>query len=221
MRPALPLLFLIAGCSDPPARDVTDATLAPGPVRVATPLAATPPASLPRAFFPPGTFPQVVEQLVSDWYGTQLVAMNEPSLWDAAVRGETAYRFLWLRTWGRPIAVRVTFDGTNARLVATRLTGDGDYVPGAVDVHRERELAKADVRRIEAALSAASFDTIDTENRGGCDGARWVIERAKDGAYRLVERWAPLNKAEYAAFVHACDLFLDLAGRDLVTGDVY
>ena len=64
-----------------------------------------------------------------------------------------------------------------------------------------------------------------TENVMGNDGAQWVIERAKAGAYRLVERWSPTydaaSAAENAGFVRACDLFLDLAGRDLVTGNVY
>ncbi len=29
------------------------------------------------------------------------------------------------------------------------------------------------------------------------------------------------HKAEHAAFVRACDVFLDLAGRELVTGEAY
>lgn len=127
------------------------------------------------------------------------------------------YRFTWLRTWGRPIAVRVS----PTHLWVTRLSGDGGYDPGRIDVQRDRALGASEWQRLESAIAAASFDTIDREGAMGHDGAQWIIERAKGGAYRLVERWSPKNDAKEAAYVRACDVFLDLAGRDLVTGDVY
>lgn len=181
---------------------------------------ATPPAQT-AAFFPPHTWADSVDTFTADWYGKHLRAMGEPSLWTASSRGETAYRFLWLRTWGRPIAVRVTFDGAKAHLYATRLSGDGGYDPGKVDVRRDRDLALGDWQHIEAALASASYDTTDVAGDMGLDGAQWIIERAKGGKYRLVERWTPTKTGKYAAFRAACDVFVDLAGRDLVTGDAY
>jgi hypothetical protein len=227
---ALPLIVFVTGCAETNADGVTDATIASSSVRAAPPVATIPLEDVRQAYFPPNTFSfdglegeraQSIDQFVSDWYGKQLAAMNEPSLWAAAVHGETAYRFLWLRTWGRPIAVRVTVDGVRARLFVTRFSGSGGYDPGEIDVHRERELEARDVGVIEAALSTASFDTIDTQGTMGADGAEWVLERAKGGVYRMVERWTPRHNPKYAAFVAACDLLLDLAGRDLVSGDVY
>ncbi len=183
-------------------------------------MTATPP-TIPTAFFPPGTFPERVDGLVSGWYGKHLTAMGEPSLWAASARGETAYRFLWLRTWGRPLSVRVTRDGKRAHLAATRLTGDGGYDPGKVDVHRERDLTESEWQGLESAIAAASFDTIETQAEMGHDGAQWIIERSKDAHYRLVERWSPQTTGKHVTFRRACEVFLDLAGRDLVTGDVY
>lgn len=55
----------------------------------------------------------------------------------------------------------------------------------------------------------------------GADGAQWIIERAKDGEYRMVDRWSPESSGPDAAFRRACETFLALAGEDLVTGDVY
>jgi hypothetical protein len=52
---------------------------------------------------------------------------------------------------------------------------------------------------------------------GGTDGAQWIVERAKNGRYRMV-RWSP---EQNEAFVAACDVFLDLAGRDIVEGPIY
>ena len=86
----------------------------------------------------------------------------------------------------------------------------------AIEVHRDRLLTKAEIARVETALAAASFDTIPTEGEQGHDGAQWVIERAKGGAYRLVERWSPDETGKHPAFVAACDVFIDLAGRDLL-----
>ncbi len=182
-------------------------------------------SSVPVAFFPPHTFPDAVEGFVTQWYGKHLTAMHEPSMWATAARGETAYRFVWLRTWGRPMAVRVTRVGDRAHLVAIRLSGDGGYDPGTIDAKRERDLGPAEWTRVEDAFAAASFDTTATQGEMGNDGAQWILERAKSGGYRLVERWSPTydaaSAAKNAAFVRACNVLLDLAGRDLVTGDVY
>jgi hypothetical protein len=162
-----------------------------------------------------------VQDLLTDWYGKHLTSMHEPSLWAAAVRGETMYRFLWLRTFDAPIAVRVVIDGWRAHLVAARTSGQGGYDPGPVDARRERALSWAEVKRLESALAAADFDTTATDRDGGLDGAQWIIERADGGAYRLVQRWSPSDDPEHAAFKRACDVFLELAGRDLITGHVY
>jgi hypothetical protein len=182
-------------------------------VSVAATIHTTAPAFVPTAFFPAKTFPERVDGFVSDWYGKHLGAMREPSLWASAVRGETAWRFLYLRTWGKPIAIRVMSDG---HLFATRLSGSGGYDPGTIDQHRERFLAKSDLVRIESALVAMSFDTTETEGDMGNDGAQWVIERANAGKYRLVERWSPDVTHKSPAFLAACDVFIDLAGRDLL-----
>jgi hypothetical protein len=204
---------LLAACSSPSPPKVTLATPSGTATISAAPAVHIEPVNVPTAYFPPGTFPKSVDQFVSDWYGKHLGAMHEPSLWAAAVRGETVWRFVLLRTWGKPIAIRVNSDG---RLFATRLDGHGGYDPGTTDAHRERVLAKSDLARIDAALTAMSFDTTDTEAEMGQDGAQWVLERAKGGAYRLVERWSPDVTHKHPAFVAACDVFIDLAGRDLL-----
>jgi len=212
-------MFGVVACSSPTSSKPQKVTLTTPPssttvASVAPVVTHAPvPVNVPTKYFPPGTFPAAVDQFTSDWYSKHLVVMNEPSLWASAVRGETVWRFVYLRTWGKPIAIRVTSDG---KLFATRLSGSGGYDPGKIDTHRERTLAKSDVARIETALTAASFDTTDTEGPLGQDGAQWVIERAHAGNYRLVERWSPDYTKKDPAFVAACDVFIDLAGRDLL-----
>jgi hypothetical protein len=215
MKASIFVMGCVIACSSPAPQKVTLATPSGTAVATGTPAVhtMTAPANVPTKYFPPGTFPERIDQFVSDWYGKHLGAMNEPSLWASAVRGETVWRFVYLRTWGKPIAIRVTSDG---HLHATRLSGSGGYDPGTIDAHREKTLSKIDVGRIESALAAASFDTTETEGEMGHDGAQWVIERAKAGQYRLVERWSPDVTKASPAFVAACDVFIDLAGRDLL-----
>ena len=146
---------------------------------------------------------------------------EEPSLWNAAVHCEVAYRFLWLRTFHKPIAVRLTFDGKKAHVTATRLGGQGGYAPGTVEVRRDHDVPLDAWNRVESALAAAHFDTMPVDELGGNDGAKWIVERAKGGSYRLVERWSPAADGAEAEFRKACEQFLDIAGRDIVQGDIY
>src|SRR5688572_20568151 len=69
-------------------------------------------AAMPdEGYFPDRIFDeeQRVDDLVDTWYSKHLRAMGEPSLVSLSSRGPRdieAYRFLWLPTWGHPVAVR-------------------------------------------------------------------------------------------------------------------
>lgn len=217
----LALLPLLVACGRPHATPLSSATLATStaPPTLAA-MSSQPPE--PSPYFPPATFPERVDAFVAGWYSMHLTVMHEPSLWSAARKEHSACRFLSLRTWGPPLAVRIENRPSGPHLVATRLTGSGGYEPGEIDVQRERDLTAAEWERVELDLSQASFDTTPTEGAmGSTDGAQWVIERAKDSQYRLVERCSPEPGGPDAAFRRACEVFFDLAGRDLVTGDIY
>lgn len=170
----------------------------------------------------PPFFPPTFDAFRSDWYSQHLTAMGEPSLVDVASGGGTAVRFLWLRSFHQPIAVRVQATEDAMRLVATRLSGAGGYEPGIVESRTERVLTAQEWRRLEEALAEAVFDTTPaTRATLGADGAQWIVERAQDGCYRMVERWSPEPAGADAAFRSACEAFLALAGEQFVTGDVY
>jgi hypothetical protein len=57
--------------------------------------------------------------------------MSEPSLSCDRTGAET-YRFLWLRTWGHPIAVRIAGLSTGGLISAVELDGAGGYGPGTI-----------------------------------------------------------------------------------------
>jgi hypothetical protein len=162
-----------------------------------------------------------VQNLVSTWYSKHLIAMNEPPLLASTEAGEEAYRFLWLRSFGKPVAVRVVRGPGGVELVAVRLDGAGGYEPGKIELYRRRALDQTAWAALKGAINRARFDSLSSQADTGLDGADWIIERVAGGKYRLVERWSPEAKGPHAAFRAACEKFLDLAGRDFVTGDVY
>ena len=48
-----------------------------------------------------------VDEFSVNWYGKQLSALDEPSLYMQRVSNKSIYRFLWLRTFHNPIAIRL------------------------------------------------------------------------------------------------------------------
>src|ERR1700682_2295120 len=78
------------------------------------------PPDINPQYFPKGAFEDSSESgwfqgFKERWYAKHLRSMHEPSLFEASKDNSlTAYRFLWLRTFHSPIAIRLTMriDGT-------------------------------------------------------------------------------------------------------------
>ena len=234
--PVLIVVLCVAGCRPErrppgPAADIVADPAASSSLPAGRPVAAPstnlpPPLSPEPAaadYFPPGTFPDSVQKFVSDWYCKHLVVMREPPLLVSTQTGEESYRFLWLRTWGNPIAVHVVHPtgAAGAELTVTRLSGHGGYAPGEINLYRRKTLTQSEWEDLQRALAHAHYDTMVRSDDMGMDGAQWVIENVRGGKYRLIERWSPKASGPHAAFRAACDQFLDLAGPGLVVGNVY
>jgi hypothetical protein len=170
------------------------------------------PAAAPAkgpAYFPPGKFEPGPEDdaFVVSWYSKHLEALREPSL-AALARSPRAhaYRFLWLRTFDAPIALRVDIspDGT-ATLTVKATSGQGGYEPGTLVTDRRRVLSRAEVGRFLSRLSTARFWELPTRERPvtdadgsitlRADGAQWILEGVASGRYHVVDRWGPAHGA--------------------------
>ena len=79
-----------------------------------------------------------LHQLRAEWYSQHLRAMNEPSLLEARNDGSShIYRFLWLRTFDHPIALRLRVRPEGDGVLTVRvLNGMGGYGPGRVRIKR-------------------------------------------------------------------------------------
>ena len=154
------------------------------------------PSFAQQQFFPSGVFGETpqLDKGTSKWYSDQLRALQEPSLWAVSkTKSSQSYRFVWLRTWDRPISVRLDInnDGTG-RLVTKMSSGTGGYDPGKLVLDRTRQLTKEQSASLLLKVETAAFWGLPTnETTGGRDGARWIIEGVRHGEYHIVDRWSP------------------------------
>ncbi len=131
------------------------------------------------------------------------------------------YRFLWLRTFDHPIAVRLDVheDGTGT-LVTKMASGAGGYAPGKLTEDRTSVLTREQVSTFVGKTIAVHFWKLPSYdlNRSGEDGSEWVIEGVKDGKYHIVDRWSP-DKG--AVFELGSALAFDLAHVLVPEGRLY
>jgi hypothetical protein len=146
------------------------------------------------------------DQFKIDWYSKHLAAMNEPSLQPRAGCPEESYRFLWLRSFQAPIAVRV-WQASPKRffIISKQLSGKGGYEPGSLSNEKMRPLTEDEWNTFTQLLSQASFWKLPTEDEmiDGNDGAQWILEGVKEDNYHIVDRWSPPNSS-----YRACCLYL-------------
>lgn len=175
----------------------------------ASPARAPAPA---QPYFPPGRLGADLEghEFAATWYSTHLRALKEPSLVAmASDRQAHAYRFLWLRSFDPPIALRldVSADGSGT-LTVKATSGKGGFDPGALVTSRRRVMPRSEVRRFLARLATARYWELPTRfeqmvkvEPGGItvtlqvDGAQWIVEGVRSGRYHVVDRWSPRSGA--------------------------
>ncbi|HEY1142257.1 MAG TPA: hypothetical protein VGE88_18940 [Lysobacter sp.] len=123
------------------------------------------------------------------WYSRHLAAMGEPALAPCAT--SRMYRFLWLRTFHHPVAVRVVRDASGDRMIAVELDGAGGYAPGKALRRSEVALTSRQADAFERAIEADGFWSLAVpEENGGLDGSEWVIEGATT-EYRVLRQRSP------------------------------
>jgi len=175
-----------------------------------------------QSFFPPGVFHPdnaKLDSFVARWYSDQLTVLEEPSLFKAKQDSSVqSYRFLWLRTFHRPVSVRVLMHPDGSATLVTKVA-DG-YKPGKLIVNKTESLPPDKVKNFMENLQRLKYWTLperDTEG-SGFDGAQWVVEGVDHGNYRLLDRWSPKNGP-----VHELGLYFlrNLSKLDLKDEPIY
>jgi len=132
-------------------------------------------------------------------------------------RFDTLIRFEWRRSFDSAIDVCAGKRGDVVAIFVTRRARDG-----TVTLHRDRRLTVADWAKLERVVTSAHLENVkpttleDMMRR--CDGATWTIRFDAATVHRTAEQWAPETSAPTRVVGMA---MLDLAGRDVIDGDVY
>jgi hypothetical protein len=144
--------------------------------------------------------------------------MAEPSL-SCAERAAETYRFVWLRTFDAPVAIRVESAHEAVLLTSVTLSGAGGYDPGTVVERSTRSLSLPEWNMISDALNQARFWATASWAHGndGFDGSQWIVEGRAGSKYHLIDRWSPKSGSFYELGL----LFLRLSRLDVPAEKIY
>lgn len=162
------------------------------------------------------------DELKRAWYSAQLSALQEPSL--LALRkipSSESYRFLWLRTFNHPIAIRLDPKADGTSVLTTKIaSGAGGYRPGVLSEETHHVLSKEQTQSFITRLNKLDFwHTANPVNdQAGTDGSQWIIEGVREGQYHVVDRWSP---AKGIARELGMILAFDLAQMNIPDKEIY
>jgi len=148
-------------------------------------------------YFPENAFSDIpsVNRSTSDFYARHLAGLREPSLLEMKKSPSSeSYRFLWLRSFLHPVAVRLDVKPDGSAVVTAKIgSGAADLKAGALTNNTSKSLTAEQVRSFLALINDSGFWTLPThlDGSGGADGAEWIIEGVKNGKYHVVARWSP------------------------------
>ncbi len=154
------------------------------------------------AYFPPRVLSerQDVHDLVALWYSKHLRAMDEPPFFELAADASAhGYRFLWLRSFHRPVCIVfwVRSDGDGELKVKVRVPdGKGGYEPGKLVVAKSKIISRKKTQEWLTVLGQARFWELPHNKVSRVlDGAKWVLEAVNSGSYHIVDRHSPRRGA--------------------------
>jgi hypothetical protein len=136
-----------------------------------------------------------LNKLLNDWYSRQLTALHEPSLLtQSKIPSTQSYRFLWLRTFHHPVAVRLEVKADGTAILTTKIaSGTGGYSPGHLVTNTSKSLTKQQADAFLHKLDADKFWNLPSppKDADGNDGSQWIIEGVEGGKYHLATQWSP------------------------------
>lgn len=151
-----------------------------------------------QQFFPKSA----LDPFLVSWFSRELTVLKEPSLWQLSQSDKAAevYRFVWLRTFDHPVAVRIVVNPDGRGTATTKASsGTAGFHPGHPIEDKTTGLSAAQVRAFLVRLKTANYWALAAEDSAaprGCDGAEWILEGARNGKYHVVDRWSP-DKGSY------------------------
>lgn len=177
------------------------------------------------AYFPFGVLgcSEREEEFLTDWYESALKAMREPSLWALSKSDPHAevYRFLWLRSFNRPIAVRLVVNANQEGQVITKVLAMAEVIEaGDLIASRTQTVGRHSTGLFQARASEARlWELLPRRAPPAPDGAMWILEAVRDGQYRIVDRQSPPEGDP--VYTLGMTLMRDIAGIRLDPREIY
>lgn len=176
-------------------------------------------------FFPMQTFDVRLDldQFLQGWFAVQLEALQERPVYNEKPVGQSQMlRFLWLRTFHHPVAIRIEIaENGSGTLFVKEADGAGGYAPGKLIRDTRRPLTPSEVTGVEMQVSATEFWSLpgpQPKNEAeGCDGSDWIIEGVRQGEYHAVICWTPSRGPVYQLGSYA----IQLAGLTIPANEFY
>jgi len=173
------------------------------------------------AFNPVPGYPDVIK----GWADRALSALGETCLPPETEEPREAYRFLWLRSFDPPIAVRIEERegrffvlGKTVSEERVRLwTSPPPPMGSAAIAFGVRPLTVPEIEHLHALLESAAFWSMPTSPRrdSGNDGSEWILEGWRNRQYHVVQIWSPLEPGKFLPFAHLCQLMVNLSGASV------
>jgi hypothetical protein len=170
------------------------------------------------SYFPQGAFStkEGLDEFVAQWYSKHLSAMNEKPFYYPDNSEVESYRFLWLRSFHHPIAVRLWSTGGEQFMTLKEMSGAGGYEPGKLLVNHTRKISKDEWDEFTRLLEQTCYWELPTRDGIlGNDGAQWILEGVRSGRYHVVDRWTPQS----GSYREACLYALKLSGFTVSDSD--
>ncbi len=178
-----------------------------------------------KPYFPEHVFStnRADDQYLSSHYSEYLKALREPSLYqESKTQMDESYRFLWLRTFHHPVAVRLIVNRDGTSTITTKVSsGTGGHSAGHLTVTRSAHLTKQSTDSFLKQIETLGFWQLAAHEQplvGGPDGAQWVIEGTKHKKYHLAARWSPKDGAVRTL---ALALAVDLGRLKIPASELY
>ena len=164
-----------------------------------------------------------LDSFLVGWYSRQLTALRETRLPVSCAASDEVYRFLWLRSFHHPVAIRVYSLSTGRSVVTSEADGAGGYEPGSLVRRDSATLSARDWHGLVEAIDEAELWSRPATDStvSGLDGAEWIIEGCRHGRYQLVQRWSPKDTGA-SAFMRTLGVsLLRLGHLDIPTSELY
>lgn len=173
-------------------------------------------------YFPDSSLDSRRDGFKSNWYSSQLHALQEPSLFQLAKSPSAeSYRFLWLRSFNHPVAIRLDPKPDGTSVLTTKVAdGAGGFRPGTLSENSSRLLTREQTQAFLSRVDKLGFWKAPNpvNDQRGTDGSQWIIEGVKGGQYHVVDRWTP---GEGVVRELGLMLVFDLAKMDIPKNEIY